>query len=227
MRRGFDPESVVGRFVNHVSSIAEKIKDTWQYLTDYEGYCEKQAKKEALQEKVTLRKHKNVVQDYQYAHREVGRRYSQMHKENETMKVDKDLKDLLTVRNKLAQEIVNNKSIYQSSIEMLNIDEKSLNKAAEFKEKTPEKEAIPEKIDWDQLEGISHRHIDSMKRLEERMNKTTGSRRGALTDTYFDKMEQLLSNKKIMAQIKQRAPKIAQHMKIKVMEINKDKGRDR
>ena len=36
IRRGFNPERVIGRFVERVSSMKEKVKDNWKYLVNYE-----------------------------------------------------------------------------------------------------------------------------------------------------------------------------------------------
>lgn len=148
-----------------------------------------------------------------------------MRKDKEEIIVDNDLKDLLALRGKLANEIVNNKSTYQRSLDTLHIDHKALEKAASFEKKTTKDE--PTKIDWKDLKDIPHRHLDSIKRLGERIQQTTGSRREALTEAYHDKMEQVVSNKKLMTQIQLKAPKIAHYLKGKVMELNKDKGRDR
>ncbi len=114
IRRGFDPEKLVGQWIESLHQIKEAVKDKWLFLSNYEAYEERV--RESEKENATQGRREDAVLVAHFAdlYREIGRNWSSMKKE--------DLKELTTERNRLAYQIVNNASKYELAMELNGID---------------------------------------------------------------------------------------------------------
>lgn len=82
IRRGFDSDKVIGRFLSKITTAKQKIQYKWQYVRNY-------ATKKQLdqhQEKINMQQHKNLsaieVAVFADAHREVGKTWAELIQKN-------------------------------------------------------------------------------------------------------------------------------------------------
>ncbi len=135
IRRGFDPESVVGRFVSAVSNLKEKIKDKWNFLTNYESYMTLQNHQEKIRTKQEKRESARIVAEFIDLHRSTGKEWSRIY--SGTKKEVDHAKNHLTLiknthyKNALAKKIIQNSDYYQTSLLKNNISIDTVKKSAE------------------------------------------------------------------------------------------------
>lgn len=139
-RRGFDPESTLGRFVNTVSKLKEKIHDKWHFLTNYESYLTLQDHKDKIISKQEKREGARIVSEFVDLHRTLGREWSNIIRAVKSETVNKtDLtknKNYITLikdtnyKNLLAKKIMKNIDRYQNALDKNNISIDAIEKSA-------------------------------------------------------------------------------------------------
>lgn len=139
-RRGFDPESTLGRFINSVSKLKEKIQDKWNFLTNYESYLALQNHKDKIISKQEKRESARIVSEFIDLYRSTSKEWSQIYKATKSETIDKkDLiqnKNYLTLikdthyKNSLAKKIADNIDRYQESLTKNNIPIDAITKSA-------------------------------------------------------------------------------------------------
>ncbi len=140
IRRGFDPESTVGRFVNAVSHIKEKVRDKWLFLTNYESYLKLKTHRETLTTKQEKREGARIVSEFVDLHRTLGKEWSHINRTVKSKTIDKrDLtknKNYITLikdtnyKNALAKKIIENIDRYQGALDKNNIPKEVVEKSA-------------------------------------------------------------------------------------------------
>lgn len=80
IRYGFEPDSIAGRMINRVAGIANKVKDKWTYIVNYEGYLRKQEWAISLKEKQRFREAAKRAADYKDYQKEVAKYHRQTSK---------------------------------------------------------------------------------------------------------------------------------------------------
>ena len=148
IRRGFNPESVIGRFVDHVSSLKEKVKDNWKYLVNYER----------------------------------------------------------------EQKIKHPKADHEKSAQSAQQDKVQVREQG---------------VDWKELQGVKHRHIDQLQKLHERMGRVTGQRRGVLQQEYRSIVGRIIQNPKLMGSIAKQSPRSAIALRQQAKAFQLEKGHER
>lgn len=140
IRRGFDPENVIVRFVNAVSKLKENIVDKWNFLTNYESHLKLQDHKEKIISKQEMREHARIVSEFIDLHRSTSKEWLQINKAIKSETINrKDLyqnKNYITLikdtnyKNALAKKIIENINNYQKSLDKNNISNETLEKCA-------------------------------------------------------------------------------------------------
>ncbi|MCX7124557.1 MAG: Ti-type conjugative transfer relaxase TraA [Gammaproteobacteria bacterium] len=140
IRRGFDPESVLGRFISAVSNIKEKVRDQWRFLTNYESYLKLQDHKDQLASKQERRERARILSEFIDLHRSTSKEWLQINKaiKSETMDKNelyknKNYKTLIldtNYKNALAKKIIENIDHYQKSLDKNNISKDVVEKCA-------------------------------------------------------------------------------------------------
>ena len=128
IRRGFDPEKLVVKWIESIHQAKEKVKDKWLFLANYEAYVKRV---EASQkEDATQRRREDAVLVAQFVdlYREVGREWSSMKndlKAGEEMSSHAKFSqnyDLITERNRLAFQIYSDAPKYELAMGLNSID---------------------------------------------------------------------------------------------------------
>lgn len=77
-RRGFDPDSLVGRFIDKLYGVKQAIDDKWLYITNYTAYLQAKQHRSDLQIAQQERVDAKVVAEFIDLHRSLGREWSQI-----------------------------------------------------------------------------------------------------------------------------------------------------
>lgn len=64
IRHGFESESLIGRVINHLAGINNKIKEKYNYIVNYEAYARKKAATVQLESKQQVRQVAKKIADY-------------------------------------------------------------------------------------------------------------------------------------------------------------------
>lgn len=133
-RRGFNIDTTFGRFINAVSELKEKIKDKWQFVTNYESYIKLQHNRDQFISKQETRERARIVSEFIDLHRSTSKEWSQIYKATKSETIDKQ--DL--VKNKNYQQIVKD-TLYKNALakkisDLMAVFETALNKNGISKE---------------------------------------------------------------------------------------------
>lgn len=63
-RKGFDPDKLIGRAINHIAGVANTIKDKFNYIVNYESYLKQQAAIGNMEHRKTHREMAKYTADY-------------------------------------------------------------------------------------------------------------------------------------------------------------------
>ena len=110
-RRGFNIDTTLGRFINTVSELKEKIKDRWQFVTNYESYIKLQHNRDQFISKQETRERARIVSEFIDLHRATSKEWSQIYKATKSETIDK--KDLL--QNKNYQQLIKD-TLYKNAL---------------------------------------------------------------------------------------------------------------
>ncbi|MCX7122744.1 MAG: Ti-type conjugative transfer relaxase TraA [Gammaproteobacteria bacterium] len=166
IRRGLDPDKVMGQCLNAMNLARGKIKDTWSFLADVEAYNEKldRVKKDEL--KTTRRQDAVAVAVYADLKRGVGTGWSEMKRSaipgkdfSEHAEYGKNY-DLMIARNKQAHLLYNEAHKYELAMELNNV---SLD---ELKRYSASHEARERVLRYEELAKKGH-NLDAGKVAEE------------------------------------------------------------
>ena len=82
-------------------------------------------------------------------------------------------------------------------------------------------------VDWKELQGVKHRHLDQLQKLHERMGRVTGQRRGVLQQEYGSIVGRIIQNPKLMGSITKQSPRSAIALKQQAKAFQLEKGYER
>ena len=165
IRRGLDPDKVMGQCLNAMNLAKGKIKDAWNFLADVEAYNEKldRIKKDELTN--TRRQDAVAVAVYADLKREVGMGWSEMKRSaipgkdfSEHAEYSKNY-ELMIERNKHAHKLYNNAHKYELAMELNNV---SLD---ELKRHSASHEAREQVLRYEELAKKGH-NLDAGKIAE-------------------------------------------------------------
>lgn len=148
IRRGFDPEGIIGRFIDKVSAIKESIKDKWLYITNYEAYLQHQQNHEKQIANQTKREDAKKIADFVDLQRDLSRKWRRMRQESPIIfdhPKYKETYEQTKFKNKLAHEIYQDIDKYKPALELNRITPDYLKEAAETHEKAASKQIAIEK----------------------------------------------------------------------------------
>jgi Ti-type conjugative transfer relaxase TraA len=139
-RRGFNIDTTLGRFINAVSELKEKIKDKWQFVTNYESYIKLQHNRDKFISKQETRERARIVSEFIDLHRSTVKEWSQIYKATKSETIDKQdfvknknyqqlIKDTL-YKNALAKKISNSMSTFETALNKNGISKEIIEKAA-------------------------------------------------------------------------------------------------
>lgn len=139
-RRGFNIDTTLGRFINAVSDLKEKIKDKWQFITNYESYIKLQNNRDQFITKQETRERARIVSEFIDLHRSTSKEWSQIYKATKSETIDKNdlyqnknyqqlIKDTL-YKNALAKKISGNISAFEYALNKNVISKEIIEKAA-------------------------------------------------------------------------------------------------
>ena len=139
-RRGFNIDTTLGRFINAVSELKEKIKDKWQFVTNYGSYIKLQHNRDKFISKQETRERARIVSEFIDLHRSTAKEWSQIYKATKSETIDKQdfvknknyqqlIKDTL-YKNALAKKISNSMSAFETALNKNGISKEIIEKAA-------------------------------------------------------------------------------------------------
>lgn len=139
-RRGFNIDTTLGRFINAVSGLKEKIKDKWQFITNYESYIKLQHNRDQFISKQETRERARIVSEFIDLHRSTSKEWSQIYKATESETIDKKdlhqnknyqhlIKDTL-YKNALAKKISRNIAAFENALNKNSISNEVIEKSA-------------------------------------------------------------------------------------------------
>jgi Ti-type conjugative transfer relaxase TraA len=76
MRRGFDPDSTIGRFVDHIAAAKRAIQDKWLFVANYEAYLQRAAHQSRQETQQKQREDARCVAEFVDLHRRLGKDWS-------------------------------------------------------------------------------------------------------------------------------------------------------
>ena len=140
IRRGFDPESAAGRFVEQVSQIGERIRNNVLFITNYQAYLQLKTRQKTLETNQQRRSDARIVAEFVDLHRALGKEWShvtQSIKTNlfrrEKLYHDENYRLLVKethYKNELATKIAADPARYQLALELNHITLDVVNRAA-------------------------------------------------------------------------------------------------
>jgi Ti-type conjugative transfer relaxase TraA len=140
IRRGFDPEKLVGRFIDQVAHFKQAVKDKWLYVVNYEAYLQQQSYYEKLETRQQRREEAAKVAQFVDIHRALGRKWGEMKNslndgllKNDDIRKHPDYVDTynnMLLRNQLGFELSQNLTKYSRALEVNNISIDTIKKAA-------------------------------------------------------------------------------------------------
>ncbi len=132
LRRGLDPETVLGKCVEAFQQAKETIKDKWLFLANYEAYQERVAESQKVEATQQRREDAVLVAKFVDLHRQIGKSWSDMKRDltaGEEVANHKDFGEnyaLMVERNKLAADIYKTAEKYELAMELNGIDVSTL-----------------------------------------------------------------------------------------------------
>lgn len=165
-RRGFDPESTLGRAMNHIAGLHNKIKDQWLYITNYEAWVINRERDAKIKNDQSIRKEARIVAEFSDLNKSVGRGWSDIYREygkdhaSQSPQYDALLSQT-SKRNELAHEIYMN---YGAHVKALEGNSISLDKLKSYSDKNIEKQPI--KIDL--LSSEFKHEIESLRKIDDK-----------------------------------------------------------
>lgn len=180
IRRGFDPDGIIGRFIDRVTDFKQSIKDKWLFVVNYEAYLQSQSHRDHLrtrQEQRTMARHVAAYVDLQ---RSVWLQWRQLKKESHSYSHVSEHPHYSryyqerSERNRLAHTLYQERSFYdliltQNSISMASLRQFSYDhqRYSEIKRFYPDIAELSS--DWNRLYQHQRRycqqHRDTLQRL--------------------------------------------------------------
>lgn len=137
IRRGFDPDSMAGRFINKAAQVKQSIFDKWLFIANYSAFKTEILHRQSLKNRQYLREKARKVALFVDLRNNLAAQASVMHQD--LKKGDKFYQhhdyqawfEKRILKNKLAYEIKQQLPIYQHALELNRIDITSLDKLCE------------------------------------------------------------------------------------------------
>ena len=137
LRRGIDPESVLGGALDRIGAVKEKVADKWNFLFDYQKYVEKQQRQERNEELATQRKDAVKVASYmdaRYGLYDLSKKIYLELSDDQKFHQHKDYKEYYSSQsevNKQASYFYDNFEKYERALKANNIDVSDLKSGAD------------------------------------------------------------------------------------------------
>ncbi len=140
LRRGFDPDKLLGKCMGALHQAKEAVKDKWLFLANYEAYQDRVLQAQKEQTTQQRRQDAVLVARFTNIYREVGRQWSDMKRE---LKPGEELAnharfsqnyDLIVERNRLAHELYSNAAKYELAMELNDVSLSELKRHSEAHE---------------------------------------------------------------------------------------------
>lgn len=141
IRRGFDPESVIGRFINKVADIKQNVHDKWLFITNYEAFLRRTNHKTIQSSLPEQRNAAKKVAHFVDLRNALGAQARYMKRDQNRQQKLHQHDDYVTwyqqtlVRDKLAFEINKDFSQFEQALEINRVNRKSLTHRAESHER--------------------------------------------------------------------------------------------
>jgi Ti-type conjugative transfer relaxase TraA len=130
IRRGFDPEGIMGRFIDKMAGIQQIIKDKWLFVVNYEAYLQNKIYQERQRINQKRRNEAQLVAGFIDLNREINSKWFETRKLSKGQEVeghvDDQLKHLMIERNHLAYKISIDASKYKHALSLNGYDIKYL-----------------------------------------------------------------------------------------------------
>ena len=236
-RRGFDPDSTIGRTVNHLAGIRNKIKDQRLYVTNREAWILTRERDARLKNNQAIRVEAHIVAEFSDLNQTVGRAWSQIYRQYGKEKASQSPKyDALVSqtmkRNETAHQIHMN---YGTHIKALKANRISLDKLKTYSEAHLQKQPIkinllsPEfKQELEALRKLDNKQVQWLVKFYDLLqDKKLGDSTKNILRSIDQLIEKISEKPKTFAMIKTQAPKLAQKMQILIKQRSKDRGIER
>ena len=240
-RRGFDPDSTIGRAINHIEGIHNKIKDRWLYITNYEAWVLTRERQERIKHSKAIRAEAHIVAEFSDLNKTVGRGWSDIYrkygKDNASQSPQYDsLLDQTNKRNALAHKIYMNYGTHVNALEANRISLEKLKSYSEQYNKQTSKNRItinymsPEyKQEWEILRNIKNEDIQWMVKYHDLLKKQTSKEDIDDINKYLNRLvNEVVRDKYSFKDLQKAAPKLAHRVQIFSKKArSKDRGIER
>ena len=232
-RRGFDPDSTIGRAINHLEGIHNKIKDRWLYMTNYEAWVLTRERQERIKHSKAIRSEARIVAEFSDLNKTVGCGWSDIYREYGKDKVLQSpdytaLLDQTNKRNALAHQIYMN---YGTHVKALEANRISLDQLKAYSDKHNLRQPIKINLISDELKN----EIESLRKVDNKQiqwlikfhdilqSKKPGDGTKNITRSIDQLIEKISQRPRTHNLIKSHAPKLANQIKAFTKLRNKDR----
>lgn len=232
IRRGFDPESTIGKLINQVSKLSEKVRDKWLWLTNYEAYLQEKISDTRKELTFNYREQASIVADFVDSHRSVGKQWSAMARITDDKDKIKQLDEYpaylnqLSQRNKLAKTISENISFYEKALKANNISNETIAKAAQKFEQNFKVESSAKRLTEinKELRDLKRNHPDAIiknyQELLSAFHKTPDKKEKAKIEAILnDKASSIAKNKPLWEKMAKQNPQLSKLIQSRLQKI--------
>ena len=141
IRRGFDPDSVIGRFVDKIVSVKRVIRDKWLFVSNYAAYLQRTKRASTLATQEKQRNDARRVAEFVDLHRRLGKDWSGISQsvkggyfERDELYTNNNYQLLVQethYKNALAARIASDLPNYEHALTLNGITQDTVNKAAQ------------------------------------------------------------------------------------------------
>ena len=208
IRAGFNPDKLIGKAINHVAEIGHKVKDGFNYIVNYEAYLSNANQKARYQDKTGLRNAAKQSADYLDKQHQVTKQYRQLLQDAKTKKMDITalpkygvLTELSKERDKAAHALWVTHKGRLGELQLTPLHPEKIKQAAERHEKID----VDEKY---KTLKADHPILEQYDNLLKQRKHLTGYYLGKTDKKIQETIQDLMANKKLMAQISLISPQL-------------------
>lgn len=136
MRRGFEPESLAGRCIEKIARVKATIKESWQFIFNYQAYLLQHAFNVAIESRAHTREEASLVAEFVDQHRALGRKWSEFkaqEHDKKTFYASPDYQDYIkqsVLKNNTAAEIYQDMDKFKPAMQANQISLDAIEKVA-------------------------------------------------------------------------------------------------